>query len=36
VSTHFNFYATLWTDWIMSDVQGYILEIVRRRCEAPR
>ncbi len=34
VSTRFNFYATLWTDWIMSDVQAYILEIVRRRCEA--
>lgn len=35
VSTHFNVYATLWTDWIMSDVQSYILDIVRRRCEAP-
>lgn len=34
VSTHFNFYATLWTDFIMSDVQSYILEIVRRRAEA--
>lgn len=33
VSTHFNFYATLWTDFIMSDVQSYILEIVRRRAE---
>lgn len=36
VSTRFNAYATLWTDWIMSDVQSYILEIVRRRCEAGR
>lgn len=36
VSTHFNFYATLWTDFIMSDVQSYILEIVRRRAEASR
>ncbi|MCY3001516.1 MAG: hypothetical protein NTV21_06900 [Planctomycetota bacterium] len=34
VSTHFNFYATLWTDFIMSDVQSYILEIVKRRSEA--
>ncbi|MBM3991850.1 MAG: hypothetical protein FJ298_12685 [Planctomycetes bacterium] len=34
VSTHFNFYATLWTDFIMADVQSYILEIVRRRAEA--
>jgi len=34
VSTHFNFYATLWTDFIMSDVQSYILEIIRRRAEA--
>lgn len=33
VSTHFNFYATLWTDFIMSDVQGYILSIVRERAE---
>jgi hypothetical protein len=35
VSTHFNFYATLWTDFIMSDVQGYILSIVRDRAERP-
>jgi hypothetical protein len=34
VSTHFNFYATLWTDFIMSDVQSYILEIVKQRSEA--
>lgn len=34
VSTHFNFYATLWTDFILSDVQSYILEIVRKRSEA--
>lgn len=33
VSTHFNFYATLWTDFVMSDVQGYILSIVRDRAE---
>lgn len=36
VSTHFNFYASLWTDFIMSDVQAYILEIVRRRSEGGR
>ena len=34
VSTNFNFYATLWTDFIMSDVQSYILAIVKRRSEA--
>lgn len=34
VSTRFNPYATLWTDFIMSDVQSYILTILKRRCEA--
>lgn len=35
LSTHFNFYSGLWTDFIMSDIQGYILEIVKKRCENP-
>jgi hypothetical protein len=34
VSTHFNFYSSLWTDVIMTDLQNYILEIVKRRAEA--
>jgi hypothetical protein len=33
LSTGFNGYARLWTDFIMADVQAYILEIVKRRAE---
>lgn len=33
VSTNFNFYTTLWTEFIMSDIQQYILEIIKKRCE---
>lgn len=34
VSTHFNIYSGLWTDLIMTDLQNYILEIIKRRAEA--
>jgi hypothetical protein len=34
LSTGFNFYAGLWTDFFMGDVQNYILQIVKARCEA--
>jgi hypothetical protein len=34
LSTRFNVYSGLWTDFVMRDVQEYILEIVKRRCEA--
>jgi hypothetical protein len=34
LSTHFNFYGGLWTDFFMRDVQNYILEIVKARSEA--
>jgi hypothetical protein len=34
LSTHFNFYARLWTDFIMSDLQSAIMEVVRKRCES--
>ncbi|HTQ80774.1 MAG TPA: hypothetical protein VMM92_12315 [Thermoanaerobaculia bacterium] len=34
LSTHFNAYSGLWTSFIMRDVQEYILEILKRRCEA--
>ncbi len=33
LSTHFNGYAGWWTDFVMRDVQDYILEIVARRAE---
>ncbi|MEO6710629.1 MAG: hypothetical protein ABI054_00005, partial [Planctomycetota bacterium] len=34
LSTTFNRYASLWTDFIMRDTQRYILEIIKRRCES--
>jgi hypothetical protein len=33
VSTDFNWYAHLWTDAIMSDLQKRILVVIRQRCE---
>ncbi len=33
VSTDFNWYAHLWTDAIMSDLQRRILHVVQKRCE---
>ena len=33
LSTHFNFYAGAWTDFILRDVQENILEVVKRRAE---
>ena len=34
VSTDFNWYAHLWTDAVMSDLQKRILHVVRQRAEA--
>lgn len=34
LSSHFNRYGAFWTDLIMSDLQNYILEIIKRRAEA--
>jgi hypothetical protein len=34
LSTHFNLYSGLWTDLVLRNVQEYILEILKRRCEA--
>lgn len=34
VSTDFNWYAHLWTDAIMSDLQKRILHVIQKRCEA--
>lgn len=36
LSTHFNGYASLWTDFVMRQIQGNILEVVRARAEAAR
>ena len=33
VSTRFNFYSHLWTDFFMRDVQNYILHIMKARAE---
>jgi hypothetical protein len=34
LSTRFNVYAGLWSDLVMSDIQGAILEVIKRRAEA--
>ncbi|WP_051718909.1 hypothetical protein [Hymenobacter sp. IS2118] len=36
LSTHLNWYAGLWTRFVMSEIQGRILTVLKRRCEAPR
>lgn len=33
VSTDFNWYAHLWTDAVMTDIQKKILRVIRNRCE---
>lgn len=34
LSTHLNWYAGLWTSFVMSEIQGRILTVLRQRCEA--
>jgi hypothetical protein len=34
LSTTFNFYAGMWTDAVMRDIQDNILYVIRNRCEA--
>ncbi|WP_220235695.1 SRPBCC family protein [Hymenobacter ginsengisoli] len=34
VSTNLNWYASLWTDFVMSEIQQRILTVLRHRCEA--
>ena len=34
LSTRFNFYSHFWTEYLMADLQNYILKIIKRRCEA--
>ncbi len=33
ISTTLNFYATLWTDYVMYDLQRVIMEVIKKRCE---
>ncbi len=33
LSTRFNFYSHFWTEYLMADLQNYILKIIKRRCE---
>jgi len=33
LTTNFNVYGGLWTDWMLSDFQNYVLSIVKARCE---
>jgi hypothetical protein len=35
LSTRFNFYSHFWTDYLMADLQNYILGIIKQRCEKP-
>lgn len=34
LTTNFNWYASFWSDFIMSDIQQYILKIIKNRAEA--
>jgi hypothetical protein len=34
LSTRFNFYSHYWTEYLMADLQNYILRIIKARCEA--
>ena len=33
LSTRFNFYSHFWTEYLMADLQNYILRIIEKRCE---
>jgi len=33
LSTRFNFYSHYWTEYLMGDLQNYILRIIKTRCE---
>ena len=33
LSTRFNFYSHYWTEYLMADLQNYILGIIKKRCE---
>jgi hypothetical protein len=36
VTTNFNFYSKFWADYILSDFNQMILEVIKKRCEASR
>lgn len=36
LSTRFNAYAGWWSEWVMNQIQGSILEVIRKRCENGR
>ena len=33
LSTRFNFYSHFWTEYLMADLQNYILQIIKKRSE---
>ena len=35
LSTQFNWYTGWWSEWVMNQIQGSILEVIRKRCETP-
>lgn len=35
VSTRFNFYTSLWSDYLMGEIQQNILRVLKQRCERP-
>jgi len=36
LSTHFNAYTQIWTDFFMKDIQNTILRVIKKRCENTR
>lgn len=36
LSTRFNWYAGWWSEWVMDQIQGSILQVIRQRCEESR
>jgi hypothetical protein len=35
LSTPFNRYAGWWSEWVMRQIQGSILHVIRARCQQP-
>ncbi len=33
LSTRFNWYAGWWSEWVMNQIQGSILQVIQKRCE---
>ena len=34
ISTHFNFYARIWSNFLMSEIQSNIMKVIKARAEA--